>query len=173
MSGKTKIIVLLIVFIILSAPAFAQKSLSTYIGGAFYRYEEAYLMTGLTYLSANSDQMELTVGADFGIATTEGTAGEILPKFFIPVNVGINFAFPGESLTFYLGPGISPVLIVRQGSDKPFTFLAGPYAKIGVRWSVHTIMSASVEIQQDLLVGGPNWVNTATRILGGIVFSLK
>ncbi len=162
----------LALLVTLCAPAFAQSSLSTYIGGAFYRYEEAYLLTGVTYLATVREQMELNIGVDFGIATDEGPAGETLPRFFIPVNAGINFTFPGNALTFYFGPGLSPVFAIRPGADDQFTFLLGPYAKVGIRLRVHSIMSIIVEVQQDLLLGGPKWVNTATRILGGIEFSL-
>ena len=162
----------LALFAALCAPAFAQSSLSTYIGGTFYRYEEGYLLTGVTYLATMQEQMELNIGADFGIATVEGSAGETLPRFFIPVSAGINFTFPGDPLTFYFGPGLSPVFAMRPGDDDDFSFLLGPYAKVGIRLRVHSIMSIILEVQQDLLLGGPKWVNTATRILGGINFSL-
>lgn len=164
--------ILVTLFIILCAPVFAQNSLSTYIGGVFYRYEEAYLLTGLTYHATAREQMELNFGVDFGIATTEGEDGVILPRFFIPANVGINFTFTGEPLSFYFGPGLSPVFIFRPGNNDSFTFNLGPYAKIGLRFRVHTIMSVLVELQQDLLVGGPKWLNTGTRVLGGINFTL-
>lgn len=164
--------ILVALLIMLCAPVFAQNSLSTYIGGVFYRYEEAYLQTGVTYLATAREQMELNIGADFGIATTEGEDGVILPRFFIPVNLGINFTFAGDPLSFYFGPGLSPVFILRPGDTDAFTFLLGPYAKIGLRLRVHSIMSVLVELQQDLLMGGPRWVNTNTRILGGINFTL-
>ncbi len=157
---------------LLGVPAIAESSLSTYIGGAFYRYNEAYLLTGATYLATTREQMELNLGVDFGIATVEESTGEILPRFFIPVNIGINFTFPGDPLTFYFGPGLTPVFMIRPGSDTQFTFLLGPYAKIGIRLRVHSIMSIIVETQQDLLFGGPKWVNTTTRVVAGIDFSL-
>ena len=162
----------LALLVTICGPAFAQSSFSTYIGGTFYRYEEAYLLTGVTYLATMPEQMELSIGADFGIATDEGPSGETLPRFFIPVNAGINFTFPGNTLTFYFGPGLSPVFAFRPGTDDQFTFLLGPYAKVGIRLRVHSIMSIVVEAQQDLLLGGPKWVNTATRIRGGIEFTL-
>ena len=164
--------ILVTLLILLCAPVFAQDSLSTYIGGVFYRYEEAYLVTGLTYHATAREQMELNIGADFGIATAEGEDGEILPRFFIPVNLGINFTFSGDPLSFYFGPGLSPVFMLRPGEADRFTFLLGPYAKAGLRLRVHSIMSVLVELQQDLLVGGSKWVNTDTRLLGGINFTL-
>ena len=164
--------ILVTLLILLCAPAFAQDSLSTYIGGVFYRYEEAYLLTGVTYHGTAREQMELNIGADFGITTAEGEDGVILPRFFIPVNLGVNFTFAGDPLSFYFGPGLSPVFILRPGDTDTFTFLLGPYAKVGLRLRVHSIMSVLVELQQDLLVGGPRWVNTDTRILGGINFTL-
>ena len=164
--------ILVVLLIMLCAPVYAQSSLSTYIGGVFYRYEEAYLLTGVTYLATAREQMELNIGADFGIATVEGEDGVILPRFFIPVNLGINFTFSGNPLTFYFGPGLSPVFMLRPGAADTFTFLLGPYAKIGLRFRVHSIMSIIAELQQDLLVGGPKWVNTNTRVLGGINFTL-
>lgn len=164
--------ILIILLIMTCAPAYAQNSLSTYIGGVFYRYEEAFLLTGLTYLATVREQMELNIGVDFGITTDEDEEGTILPRFFIPINIGINFPFSGDPWTFYFGPGLSPVFIIRPGDTDPFTFLAGPYAKIGLRLQVHSIMSVVVELQQDLLVGGPRWLNTNTRMLGGIKFTL-
>ena len=172
MTAKIFKTILVTLLIMLCAPVFAQNSLSTYIGGAFYRYEEAYLLTGLTYHATVREQMELNLGVDFGIATTEGEGGEILPRFFIPANFGINFTFAGDPMAFYFGPGLSPVFILRPGDTDTFTFNLGPYAKIGLRFKVHSIMSVLVELQQDLLVGGPKWVNTGTRVLGGINFTL-
>jgi len=164
--------ILVILLIMLCAPVYAQNSLSTYVGGVFYRYEEAYLLTGVTYLATIREQMELNIGVDFGITTEQNGEGVILPRFFIPVNFGINFSFLGDPLTFYFGPGLTPVFIARPQDTDAFTFLLGPYAKAGLLFRVHSIMSVLLEFQQDLLVGGPKWVNTNTRIIGGIKFTL-
>jgi hypothetical protein len=163
--------ILIAVLIAVAGGAFAEASLSTYIGGAFYRYEESYLLTGVTFLSSAHEQMELNLGIDFGITTFEGEDGSVLPRFFIPLSLGINSIFAGDPFTFYFGPGLTPVFIFRPGDTDPFTFLLGPYAKAGIRFRVHSIMSVMLEAQQDLLFGGPKWVNTSTRLLGGINFS--
>jgi hypothetical protein len=49
----------------------------------------------------------------------------------------------------------------------------GPYLKAEVRAKVHRIMSLIVELQQDLLIGGPAWVNTSTRISAGVNFTFS
>ena len=171
---KTRLLVTvsILLLVALCVPASAESSLSTYIGGAFYRFQESYLLTGLTYLATAQNQMELNITADFGITTVTNTEGQTLPRFYIPVSGGINFTFPGDPLTFFFGTGMSPVFLIAPGADDPFTFLLGPYAKTGVRLRVHEIMSVLLEVQQDLLFGGPKWVNTSTKVIAGIKFSL-
>jgi len=170
------VLALILLLIALAVPASAENSLSTYIGGAFYRLQESYLLTGLTYLATAQNQMELNITADFGITTVQDAEGQTLPRFYIPVSGGINFTFPGDPLTFFFGTGLSPVFLIAPNPDPAIrtdlTFLIGPYAKAGVRLRVHEIMSVLLEVQQDLLFGGPKWVNTSTKIIAGIKFSL-
>ncbi len=153
-----------------AADLHAQSSFSTGIGGMFYRYETGFLATHLTYLYEREDQLEVNAGAAFGI-TTRDDSGGVEPQFLIPVNLGLNFLFPNENATFLFGTGISPVFHFNPSADDDFEFLMGPYAKVGLRVPVHRIMSWGLELQQDLLIGGDEWINTATRVFTGITFT--
>jgi hypothetical protein len=159
----------LVVVTLAAAAATAQTSLSTYIGTNLFRYQQAYLQTGLTYHSPVAEQMELHIGTDFGIATEDAPDG-VDPSFLIPVNVGLNFTFPFEPLLFYVGTGLTPSF--QFGAGEGLSFYMGPYARVGLRYQVHQLMSAFVDVEQDLLIGGATWINTSTRILAGIYFTL-
>lgn len=151
--------------------AVGQTSFATHLGTSLFRYEQAYLVTGVTVLSALDDQMELSVAADFGIATQEEESGVVSPEFLIPVAVGLNFTFPSDPTTFYLGIGVVPAANLAPGRSDTVRFYLGPFAKAGLRVKVHAVMSAFLEAEQQLLFGGPTWVNTGTEIATGIHFS--
>ena len=57
-------------------------------------------------------------------------------------------------------------------TDDEFRFLMGPYLKGAFRLRVHPIMHWYLEYQQDLLIGGDEWINAASRITTGINFKL-
>ncbi len=148
----------------------AQSAFNAKIGGNFYRYERSYLSTGLTYLYTLEEGMELNVGGDFGISTRRKD-GDIEPSFLVPGNLGLNFTFPQDVFSFHVGFGLTPVFAFNAKDEDELSFLMGPYGKAGMRIKVHRIMSWFVEYQQDLLIGGADWINTSTRINTGIHFS--
>lgn len=154
---------------ILAIPAAADSSFSAHIGGNFFRYDTAYLTTGANYLNQLRPDLELDIGAFFGIATEQDAQGDTVPLFLIPVNLGLNFLFPGEAATFLLGAGITPVFDFNEEESR---FYMGPYIAGGVRLQIHPVMSAFLQAQQDLLIGGDEWINTATRLTTGINFTL-
>lgn len=164
----------LIALLLLALPlaVSAQSAFNAKIGGNFYRYERSYLSTGFTYLLTLEEGMEVNVGGDFGISTRREN-GEIEPSFLVPANLGLNFTFPQETVTFYVGFGLTPVFAFNVSADEDFSFLMGPYGKAGMRVKVHRIMSWFVEYQQDLLIGGEEWINTSTRLNTGIHFSFN
>ncbi|TVR31904.1 MAG: hypothetical protein EA404_09120 [Spirochaetaceae bacterium] len=152
-----------------AAQAEAQTAYGFSLGGNFFRYDEFFLATGATVLIETAEQMEVQIGADFAIRTTRDDDGDIVPRILLPATLGMNFLFPGETITGLFGAGVTPTFLFR--TDKSDSrFLMGPYAKAGVRAEVHAVMSWFLEIQQDLLFGGPDWINTATRIQTGIVY---
>ncbi|MFW6329233.1 MAG: hypothetical protein ACOC28_03985 [Alkalispirochaetaceae bacterium] len=157
------------VLLFVPAPVSADSSFSAHIGGNFFRYDTAYLTTGANYLNALRPDLELDIGVFFGIATEEDSAGDTVPLFLLPINLGLNFLFPGESATFLLGAGITPVFDFDEEESR---FYIGPYLAGGVRLQVHPVMSWFVQAQQDLLIGGDDWINTATRLTTGINFTL-
>lgn len=165
-----KRIVLVLVLVAVPLVGTAQSAFNAKIGGNFYRYERGYLTTGLTYLLTLEEGMEVNVGGDFGISTREED-GETEPSFLVPANLGLNFTFPREVWNFYVGVGLTPVFAFNTNSDEDFSFLMGPYGKAGMRVKVHRIMSWFAEYQQDLLIGGDEWINTSTRLNTGIHFS--
>ena len=172
MKYRIAVILLIMLLFMLPTVGYSQSALSTYIGGLFHRYTESYLLTGATFVTTIREQMELDLGVDFGIRTFEDGAGTVTPQFFVPIDIGLNFTFPGEIFTFFVGPGLSPAFMIRPDQDPITTFLIGPFVKAGMRIRVHAVMSVLVEVQQDLLFGGSKWLNTNTRVLGGISFSL-
>ncbi|MFW5827798.1 MAG: hypothetical protein ACOCU4_06890 [Alkalispirochaeta sp.] len=155
-----------------TATAFADSSFSAGIGTNFYRYDTTYLTAlSATYLYELQDGLELNLGGEFGITTDENADGDTVPSFLIPVNVGLNFTFPQERVTFLFGTGLSPVFNFNPDTETEFRFLMGPYVKTALRVDVHPIMSWFVEAQQDLLIGGSDWINTGTRLSTGINFA--
>jgi hypothetical protein len=153
------------------AGAEAQAAFAAHIGTNLFRYEQAYLTTGVTYLSELADQMELHLGADFGITTTRTDTGGVRPSFLVPFTTGLNFTFPSDPVVFYVGIGLIPTMLLTPDAEKSVRFFMGPYGRAGIRVKVHAIMSAFLDVEQDLLIGGPEWINTSTRIAGGIHFS--
>lgn len=157
---------------VVTATAAADSSFSAGIGTNFYRYDTTYL-TALTatYLYELQDGLELNLGGEFGITTDTNADGDTVPSFLIPANVGLNFTFPQETTTFLFGTGLSPVFNFNPDTDTEFRFLMGPYVKAALRVKVHPIMSWFLEAQQDLLIGGSEWINTSTRLSTGINFA--
>lgn len=170
MSRLTKMLVILCV-VGLTAAVTAQgtSSYAFLLGGNLFRYDEFYLATGATLLLETTDQMEFQIGADFAIRTTEDEDGDTVPRILVPVTVGMNFLFPGRGITGLFGAGLTPNFWFRT-DESDSRFLMGPYAKAGVRAEVHEVMSWFLEIQQDLLFGGTEWINTGTRVQTGIVY---
>lgn len=162
---------LLLLFLALP-PLAADSSFSAHIGGNFFRYETSYLTTGGSYLNRLRSDLELDFGAFFGIATEKNDEGETVPSFLIPVNLGLNFLFPTEKVTFLLGSGITPVFNFSDKDAGGNEFYMGPYIAAGARLQIHPVMSWFVQGRQDLLFGGDDWINTATRLTTGINFTL-
>jgi hypothetical protein len=121
-----------------------------------------------------TDDMEGSVGLDFALwPQKNSTTGEINPKFLLPVNLGLNFIFDEKQPHFYIGIGLSPVFRIYPAAVAPDTslrFYMGPFAKAGLRLQVHEMMNWYIEFQQDLSIGPPAWINTATRVYSGINF---
>lgn len=142
-------------------------SYSLNIGGDFFNYKNAFLDIGASCVIPVAKNMELNFGANFGIATeTEGSATEA--NFYIPLDFGLNFIFNDQSkMSFLAGAGITPQLLILDETR----FYMGPYFKGGIRVKVHENMKWFLEVQQDLLIGAPQWINTATRARTGILFS--
>ena len=169
-----KIVLALIAFGAATLPATAENSFSAGVGTTLYRYDTTYLTAlSATYLHQLQSGLELNMGGEFGITTDENKQGDTVPSFLIPVNVGLNFTFPQDGLTFLFGTGLTPVFNFNPDTDDEFAFLMGPYVKGAMRVSVHPIMSWFLEVQQDLLIGGEAWINTSTRIATGINFSFS
>lgn len=161
-----------LVLLAVAPVAFAQMSFAAGLGANFFRYETPYLTAlAATYLYEYTDGVELNVGGEFAISTTEDDDGNTVPRFLLPANLGLNFVFPYNRVSLVFGTGLTPVLRIDEDGDPGF--LMGPYAKGAIRVQVHPFMSWFVEIQQDLLIGGSEWINTGTRASSGIVFSFE
>ncbi len=159
-----------------SGPREKSSSFSVALGMDFFNYEEIFLTTGVLFNFPLAVAMEGCIGADFSIwPHKDNVSGEITPRFFIPINAGINFLFQKQEPIFLLGVGLTPVFLIAPQTDgtvDPLRFYMGPYVKGGLRVRVHEMMNWYFEIQQDLLIGAPYWVNTTTRVYTGINFRL-
>ena len=152
----------------------AQSSFSAGVGVNFFRYETTYLTAlSATYQHELQEGLELNIGGDFNITTKENKNDDIKPRFVIPANIGLNFTFPQEMVTFLFGTGLTPVFNINTDleEEEQFHFYMGPYLKGAMRVKVHPIMSWFVEYQQDLLIGGDDWINSSSRVLTGINFA--
>jgi len=164
--------ILSLVLLAVAPAAFSQMSFAAGLGANFFRYETPYLTAlAATYLYEYTEGVELNIGGEFAISTTEDDDGDTVPRFLLPANLGLNFVFPYNRVSVVFGTGLTPVLFIDEESDP--SFLMGPYAKGAVRVQVHPYMSWFVEVQQDLLIGGSEWINTGTRASSGIVFSFE
>lgn len=161
-----------ITMILVAGAVHAQASFTAHIGTNIFRYERAFLATGASLITGLGEQMELQLGGDFAIAREAAGAGEYDPIIVIPINAGLNFTFPADRTVFYLGTGVTPNIRIAAAENGGFGFFLGPYLKAGLRFQVHEVMSVFLDLQQDLLIGGPVWINTSTRILTGIFFSI-
>lgn len=155
-------------------------SLSTGLGMDFFfsRDAEVFLTTSAAFNIPAGKDMEVAVGAEFALWPRKGDDPAVIePAFFIPVNLGVQFVFSEPVPNFLLGMGITPTFIIVPDADpllgeEVLRFYAGPYLKGGIRLQIHEVMSWFVELQQDLAIGKPNWINTTTRLLTGINFKL-
>ncbi len=161
-----------LVLLAVAPAAFSQMSFAAGLGANFFRYDTPYLTAlAATYLYEYTDGVELNIGGEFAISTTEDDDGDTVPRFLLPANIGLNFVFPREQVSMVFGTGLTPVFVIDEEGDPGF--LMGPYAKGAVRVNVHPYMSWFLELQQDLLIGGSDWINTGTRASSGIVFSFE
>ncbi len=150
-----------------SSLLFAGPSFTAALGGDFFNYEKSFLDISGAYIVPLHDDLELNIGAGFGISTEENN-GEVDALFYIPMDLGINFLFPGTgNISYLVGAGVTPQFVI---TDERKMYI-GPSIKGGVRIRTHEYMQWILELQQDLLIGPPDWINTATRFRTGIQFS--
>lgn len=140
------------------------------LGTAFPRYENTYLLVGSGILVPIENNMELSLTGAFGIRTDKTETNDVNADFFIPISGGVNFLFPSsETLVFLTGVGLTAQMEFTESS----TFHMGPYIKGALRYRVHKNMQLTVEVQQDLVFGPPQWINTTTQVAAGIVCNLN
>ncbi|ORC35636.1 hypothetical protein B4O97_08300 [Marispirochaeta aestuarii] len=158
---------LALILMLLAASAWAAPSFVATLGGDFFNYEDGFLDIGGAYIVPLHSDLELSLGAGFGLWPEEGS-GSNDARFYIPLDLGLNFLFPGnEKVSYLLGAGVTPQFLF---ADENRTYV-GPFIKGGIRIRTHEFMQWIIEAQQDLLIGPPDWINTSTRIRTGIQFS--
>ena len=158
-----------VILILFSAVAAAVPSFSVHIGGDFFNYEDNFLDLGFTYMNPVGEDMELYLSGHFGVLT-KTVNGEIDADFFYPVEGGLNFLFPlSQVMTGLFGIGLTPQFFVSDETR----FYLGPTVKCGMRVRIHPLMQWMAEVQQDLVIGEPKWINTGTRLYTGIVFTFE
>ena len=171
---KKMIVMCFILINLFSIPLYCEESsFAVGLGLDFFNYspDEIYLSLDLSYLRELGDDFVLRIGTGFELTT--------LPRFLVPLVFGLNFYFPiKERFEFFLGFGLAPIFKIGPGTEGDsedsalFRFYIGPYVSGGARVRVHKYMKLYIELQQDLLIGPPRWINNSTRIHGGICFSL-
>lgn len=144
----------------------AAASFSTGLGVDFLNYQRGYLSTHAAINNEVTENVELELGATFGIIVENQE-----PSFYLPTQIGLGFIFPDmPGVEGILGVGLSPAFNWGEAVGDP-RFYMGPYLKAGVRVPVHPFMRWYVDVQQNLLIGAPAWINTSTRVMTGINFS--
>lgn len=142
-----------------------EPAYSAHLGVDLFAWEAPFLVTGGDVRFPIRTALYGSLGADFGIRTeTEGS--ETTASFLLPMRAGLLFPFSGETLSFSFTAGLSPVFLFADETG----FYLGPYAGARIRAEVHPVLSVFAELQQTLLFGGDDWINTGTRLTGGISF---
>lgn len=155
------------IFLFFAAGAFAQ-SFQTGIGADFFNYDRTFLDLRAAYLQPLKQDVELSLGASFAIAT-EKKDGDVEADFFIPLDGGVNFLFRmNDKFGYLFGLGVSVQFLLESERR----LYVGPFVKGGVRVKTHPYMTWYFEAQQDLVIGEPDWINNSTRLNTGIIFSL-
>ena len=167
MMNRFRYVLIIIVIFSASFALSASPSFSVHIGGDFFNYEESFLDLGLSYLTPIAEEMEFYLSAHFAVQTEEED-GEIKANFYYPIDAGLNFLFSlSPTFTGLFGVGLSPQFLLAEKTS----FYLGPSMKGGIRAKIHPVMEWMLEVQQDLVIGAPRWINTGTRVSTGIVFS--
>ncbi|MFO7850018.1 MAG: hypothetical protein R6V67_08675 [Spirochaetia bacterium] len=166
--GRVKIIIAALILGAFSMPVFSESMFTGKFGVNFFTYKTVYLTTGAAYQHSIREAMNLVYGADFGIHTKENDEGDVEASFLVPLKLGLNFPFGGDTVSYSVGTGISPSFTFGESSDPGF--LMGPYLNGSMRIKVHPVMSIFLQVQQDLLFGAPEWIYTGTRMQLGISF---
>jgi hypothetical protein len=151
-------------------------AISTGIGFSTFNYAELYLATHASFHITLARGMELNFGFDFALWPVRGPVPS--PRFYLPIYGGVDFFFGNSNPIFFVGVGINPVFIIQPDPDPAYDeaglrFFMGPSLRGGIRLRVHEFMSWFVYLQQDLLIGAPGWINTATGIKTGVNFQLS
>lgn len=154
------------VLIVIGTGQATAASFSAGLGFDFFNYTDNYLSTHLAYVGEVAENVELELGGTFGIRVEENNE----PSFFLPFQAGLGFVFPDlPAVDGVLGVGVTPAFNWGSGVEG-FHFYLGPHLKAGVRVPVHPFMRWYVEVQQNLHIGRPAWINTSTRVITGINF---
>jgi hypothetical protein len=139
---------------------------SARLGVDYFAWETPFLLTGGDFRFPIRSGLYGSLGADFGIHT-EKSGTETTASFLLPLRAGLLFPFPGEKLSFTFSTGLSPVFLLDEENS---SFYLGPYAGARFTLAVHPVLSIFAEMQQTLLFGGDEWINSGTRLTGGISF---
>lgn len=167
-----------ILILILAAAAVPAQgsSISVGLGFSTFNYAEFYLATHAAFHITLARGMELNIGFDFSLWPVRG--GVARPRFYLPIYGGVDFFFGNSNPIFFVGIGLNPVFILYPEPDPGynevgFRFFMGPSLRGGIRLRVHEFMAWFVYLQQDLLIGPPGWINTASSIKTGVNFQLS
>ena len=167
--------VFIIILVVAAVPAMG-SSISVGLGFSTFNYAEIYLATHAAFHIVLARGMELNFGFDFALWPVRGPVER--PRFYLPVYGGIDFFFGNSNPIFFVGVGINPVFVLNPEPDPLYNeaglrFFMGPSLRGGFRLRVHDFMAWFFYLQQDLLIGSPGWINTATSVMTGVNFQLS
>ncbi|PKL24556.1 MAG: hypothetical protein CVV47_08940 [Spirochaetae bacterium HGW-Spirochaetae-3] len=161
---RKHVFIVLALLAAMGARAFAQ--VTTYgvsLGANFFEYSNTALETGLGVVMPL--QEGLSFEAKVAYAVRPAADGAFMA---VPLQGGVRFSFGSEPVGFHCSIGLEPVFTFN-----PDSFRLGPYLGLEGSVRVHPFMELFIGLEQDLLFGGPDYVSTGTRALGGLRFSLS
>ena len=168
-------LVLFILLAVLAASPAEELSFAGQVGGIFLNYapDDIYLRMGFGMYAPLGQNLAFHLGIGFALRTDETDSGAIVPKILIPSKLGLIFGFPVGVVSFHIGFGLTPLIKIDATVDPDVGyFFLGPYLLGEVRFHIHEQMAILVSAEQDLLIGGTNWINTATQLGAGMIFSI-
>lgn len=150
--------------LVLGSLAFAAPATySAFLGANFFEYADTALETGVGVAIPIQQGLAFEASASYAIKPAESD-----PFMAVPVLAGVRFSFDAKPFALHCSVGLEPVFVL-----KPSSFRFGPYLGVSGSLRVHEFLELFAGVEQNLLFGGPDYVSTSTKVMGGLRFSLS